>query len=295
MNVQHGNHNMAPTSGVMATALGFAPLQSSFGLGWTKAAMFTWRGEAGDVEYQTGRDPVIVLHTGGAPNVPFEMNNLGRDGRSRPGFVTVIPAKSDMVWHVNGGIHAYSFHLLGEFFQDFPRALRESLADSLSKYRAVCDPVILTLLKSLANELSSPTEFGGLYADSLADSVAVHILRHHDNRLTDSFSISEHSLKSVLNRIELELDSGITVQNLADDLGYARGDFAIRFRQSMGTSPHTYIVQRRISRAYTLLSESDKSLSEIAFDCGYSSQSHFTSQFKRITGNTPGAVRRHNC
>ncbi|MBQ8310101.1 MAG: helix-turn-helix transcriptional regulator, partial [Clostridia bacterium] len=53
-----------------------------------------------------------------------------------------------------------------------------------------------------------------------------------------------------------------------------------------------YLLDVRIRQAKYLLAQSGKSLSEIAYECGFSSQAYFTEQFKRETYTTPGQYRK---
>lgn len=62
------------------------------------------------------------------------------------------------------------------------------------------------------------------------------------------------------------------------------------FTREVGLSPHAFQMQVRISRAKYLLSEG-KPLRTVAAETGFSDQSHFTREFKRIVGLTPGAYR----
>jgi AraC-like DNA-binding protein len=67
--------------------------------------------------------------------------------------------------------------------------------------------------------------------------------------------------------------------------------FARAFKQSLGVPPHRYLIQRRIARAAEIVKTTDKPLSEVALDVGFSDQSHFTRLFVRVTGETPRAFR----
>jgi AraC family transcriptional regulator len=59
------------------------------------------------------------------------------------------------------------------------------------------------------------------------------------------------------------------------------------FKQSMGITPHQYILQRRLNQAKHLLQQSELSIVEIAARTGFSDQSHLTRSFKRMMGMTP--------
>ena len=59
----------------------------------------------------------------------------------------------------------------------------------------------------------------------------------------------------------------------------------------MGSSPHQYVLDRRIARAREQLELGGDSLANIAYAFGFSSQAHMTSIFKKRIGVTPGRYR----
>lgn len=72
--------------------------------------------------------------------------------------------------------------------------------------------------------------------------------------------------------------------------GLDRFTLARQFRAAFGTSPYNYLVMRRLDRARRMLAE-DTPLADLAFACGFADQSHFTRQFRRAYGVTPGRWR----
>jgi AraC family transcriptional regulator len=60
----------------------------------------------------------------------------------------------------------------------------------------------------------------------------------------------------------------------------------------LGKAPHRFVTERRIQHALELLRNEDRSIAEIAHAAGFSSQSHLTSNFRRVTELTPGQFRR---
>jgi AraC family transcriptional regulator len=63
------------------------------------------------------------------------------------------------------------------------------------------------------------------------------------------------------------------------------------FKSSFGLPPHQFILRSRIERARALLRTAETSLVEVALQCGFNSQSHFTTAFRRLVGTTPAAYR----
>jgi AraC-like DNA-binding protein len=70
------------------------------------------------------------------------------------------------------------------------------------------------------------------------------------------------------------------------------GHFSRSFRKTFGAPPYRWLQTRRIERSKTLLAETGRPLAEIAVDCGFGEQSHFTRVFSGLVGVSPGAWRR---
>ncbi len=84
----------------------------------------------------------------------------------------------------------------------------------------------------------------------------------------------------------------IRAERMARDLGYTRAYLCTRFKQEAGISLTRYVQQEKVAEAKRLLRFTDQELGEIAALLGFSSQSHFQTVFKQITGETPMAYRR---
>lgn len=86
----------------------------------------------------------------------------------------------------------------------------------------------------------------------------------------------------------------ISLADLAQQAGYSPNHFHHVFTSVMGKTPQQYLTEARINHAKLLLVQTDNPLSEIAYECGFSSQSHFSLQFKKSTFSTPGQYRQRN-
>ncbi|WP_412105116.1 helix-turn-helix domain-containing protein [Sulfitobacter sp. D35] len=100
-------------------------------------------------------------------------------------------------------------------------------------------------------------------------------------------------VQSVLDHIEQDLQANHTLKSLAAVAGVSTYHFARMFREATGRSPHRYVVERRLAHAKRRLRQSDDPIVEIAYDCGFASQSHMTEVFTKVLGATPGQVRRN--
>ncbi|RYZ36369.1 MAG: AraC family transcriptional regulator [Myxococcaceae bacterium] len=104
--------------------------------------------------------------------------------------------------------------------------------------------------------------------------------------------LSAAALSRVQLFVEAHLARRIRVGELARRSGLSVFYFTRAFRQSTGMTPHAFVQQRRVERARELLKHPMHSLGDIALAVGFSSQSHFTTVFRRVTGLTPAVIRR---
>ncbi|MFP5514699.1 MAG: helix-turn-helix transcriptional regulator [Alphaproteobacteria bacterium] len=94
-------------------------------------------------------------------------------------------------------------------------------------------------------------------------------------------------MRRVTAHIDAHLASSIRNRDLAAAAKLSCGYFCQAFKDSFGCPPHAYIVRRRVERAKELLEATSTPLSQIALDCGFSDQSHFSRIFRRVAGEAP--------
>jgi|ERR1700730_9291356 AraC family transcriptional regulator len=88
------------------------------------------------------------------------------------------------------------------------------------------------------------------------------------------------------------LDTTLRTRDLAALVRLSPFHFCRAFRDSLGDSPHGYVMRRRMERAQGLMLSTGASLAQIAADCGLADQAHFSKLFRRFAGESPGAWRR---
>ncbi len=99
------------------------------------------------------------------------------------------------------------------------------------------------------------------------------------------------SLEGVLRHIDTRLEERITLVELAALLDVSVSRFKSRFKKELGIPPAEYIQRRRIEEAQRRLKETKFSITQIAFDLGFSSSQYFATVFKRYTGFAPQNMR----
>jgi transcriptional regulator of acetoin/glycerol metabolism/AraC-like DNA-binding protein len=99
-------------------------------------------------------------------------------------------------------------------------------------------------------------------------------------------------LRRICEHIESHLGDNISLEVLAADARLSLYHFARAFRQSMGISPHRYVMQQRVRKAQDMLARTELPLANIALAVGFADQSHFSRHFRRLVGITPSGFRK---
>jgi AraC family transcriptional regulator len=157
-------------------------------------------------------------------------------------------------------------------------------------------PHLRAAMEAVGAELTTGSAGGPLAAESLANVLAVHLIRHilapRRPAPGRDGTLPRGRLRAVAEFIEEHLDAGPTLGQLATVARLSPYHFARQFKAATGLPPHQYVIARRIERAKQLLQAArGLSLAEVAAHAGFSDQSQFSQHFKRIVGVTPGQFR----
>jgi AraC family transcriptional regulator len=157
------------------------------------------------------------------------------------------------------------------------------------------DQYLHQLMLALREDLAAGCPTGRLLGESICASIATHALQRYavnKPRIKDyRHGLSADRLGVVLSYIEAHLEEDLSIKRLAALAGIGLHYFRKLFRISTGLTVHEYVIQTRISRARHLLQRTHLSIVEIALMVGFSSQSHFTAEFRRRLRVTPAVYR----
>ena len=98
--------------------------------------------------------------------------------------------------------------------------------------------------------------------------------------------------RRVIAHIEANLDQPLSCGTLAELVGLSTSYFNRAFKSSIGRSPHSYLMSRRLERAQELLLATHEPISQIALACGLADQCHLCRLFRKLAGASPAAWRR---
>jgi len=215
----------------------------------------------------------------------------------RPGSIMVVPAGSLARWRWSS--HTDSLHVFLE-----PRLVERVAAEafeldparvSLPPLDGLDLPPLRAAMLAVNDELTADAAGGRLAAESLANLLAVHLIRNASAPRPPASradgSLPQGKLRAVVEYVEEHLGAGLTLEQLAAAAHLSVYHFARQFKAATGLSPHQYVIVRRVERARQHLQGGDLSLAEVAARAGFSDQSQFTHHFKRVVGVTPGQFR----
>lgn len=147
-------------------------------------------------------------------------------------------------------------------------------------------------LERMKEELRDPQPGGSLVAQQLAYMMLVQALRLH---LADRarvgvgwlFALADKHMRAAITCLHDDPGHRWTLRELAERVGMSRSIFALRFKETVGTTPMEYLTGWRMLLAGDRLKTSGDSISAIARSLGYESDSAFGKAFRRIMGCSP--------
>ncbi|MBI5719733.1 MAG: helix-turn-helix transcriptional regulator [Burkholderiales bacterium] len=154
------------------------------------------------------------------------------------------------------------------------------------------DDELAAVLRAMVHEVDAGCPNGALYAESLSMGVLLRVAQLHGRQQRERGTLSAAQLHRVDELIAEGVAGELTLTALAGAAGFSKAQFVRLFRRATGTSPHRYVLQRRLERARQLIEGSSMPLAAVAHEAGFASQSHLSSTFARAYGCTPGDARR---
>ncbi len=243
------------------------------------------------------QEHLVTVNCGHPYNLIQRLSGRVHEGRVVKGNIILTPAGHPTEWTWQNAVDVLHLGLTDAFVA---KVASEALEMNPNQVEIVAhfnvhDPMIEQVGRALLSELQSESTSGRLYTESLTNVLAVHLLKHHSavSRLPEqtTSSLPHYKLRRALEYINANKYEDLTLTEIAESVGMSPYYFARQFKQSTGLAPHQYLSECRIEVAKALLSDTHESIAEIGLRLGFSNQSHFTAQFRKLTGTTPRAFR----
>ena len=147
----------------------------------------------------------------------------------------------------------------------------------------------LKIFKKLVKYYDTAFEIDEIMLNSLLlELIYKLVCDSRNNKYQSKAKNNNHqAIERVIKYIDENLTSELSLDELADLAGYSRVHFHNCFKASTGMRLREYVEEQRIKKAINLLISTDYSLTKIAYECGFSSQSYFNYAFKRKMHQTP--------
>lgn len=167
----------------------------------------------------------------------------------------------------------------------------DSPAESLRRPFVLRDGAFAGLAERLRREMPAPDAASGLVMEGLALLAISKVL--HNRPLEEKGA--PRWIAAVRERVEAEYAAPPTLAELGRMVQRDAAYVAATFKRVYGNSVGNYLRQQRLWQARRCVdAEPERSLSDIALQCGFADQSHFTRHFRRLFGLTPGEYRRRH-
>jgi AraC family transcriptional regulator len=245
------------------------------------------------------RDLALGVYLSGRHMIRRRIGANVVEGWSDPGTINLTPPGVEEIWETSASSRAAVMVIRPAFIS---RAVEEHWgADSskveIKKQFLIRDPVIEAMTLNLAREAAGGSPAGRLYAESGSEFLAHHLIYRYSSLSRAPprcvGGLSSRRLRLVLEYIGDTLGQPIKMRELAAHAGIGVRHFERAFRQSTGSSPHAYVMERRLHMARDLLiNQPELPIEQITLRLGFSSSSHLSSAFRRRTGLTPTNFRK---
>ncbi|TXI04634.1 MAG: AraC family transcriptional regulator [Rhizobium sp.] len=242
---------------------------------------------------------VVALHLKFFPHYQYwENDRPARESSLLPGQIIIYDIKRKPTFHLNDPFHSVHYY--------FPRAALDAVAEEAEVPRVtdlhyrpgVCmdDPIVRDLTFTLLPLFSDPRNVPRLFMDSVLVGVAHHVACRYGGMRVRSVAtgsgLTRWQQARAKELISARLDGDLPLAALAAECGMSMRQFLKAFKLSMGSTPHQWLVRRRIELAQMLLRDPKLPIPAVASSCGFSDQSHLTRVFTAKVGISPAAWRR---
>ncbi len=301
---------LSPTSAgaVVARSSGKAPefiVASNNGLGLIAAR---WRRSSVHLREPECLDDHLLSYCAmGRTESTLVVDGVPTRLRQRLGSLTFLPANRPVQWKMDAAGESVHVHLY------IPRAAMP-LPDApgpgsslLTLPTHLRDPWIENYFRLMIAEVEACADEARIEASRFLDATASLLIGHLTPLLQPSgaaaalpdpvshvTALRPFMLRRIEEFVNEHLAGDIRLECLAEIASMSVGHFLRSFHKATGSTPHQYVLERRLDRACTLLLGTPDQVSTIAQRCGFARAAHFSAIFHLHRGCTPSQFRRGN-
>lgn len=243
---------------------------------------------------------------GGEPNVPivvalsmgYRVERRTQVGvlRTAPtvGAVTIVNPAERTIFTVEGEAVVLRMHVPIRLIEETADAHVRSVRSLFNEHDPAIERSAMAALVGLRDSDS--------HSDLLLHSIGYQLASilgqaapETPNGVVGRGRITSRALRRVGDLVHARLDEPIpaspTLSELAEAAGVSKHHFIKAFRGTVGETPYAWVMRQRIERARALLTQPSQTVSDVAFQTGFSSAAHFVATFRQRLGITPGMFK----
>ena len=152
-------------------------------------------------------------------------------------------------------------------------------------------------LSRLLSEYEQPDEFSALSIRSVLQELLVFLIRYKrykNEERVQEINTADRLMQKAARYIRGHYMDNVSLESVAAFVGLSPCYFSKKFKSATGFGYREYLLTVRVREACAMLLETDKSITEIALDCGFSDSNYFGDVFKREKGVSPLKYRKSN-
>ena len=276
-----------------------SPIVSSQDLGWELITVEEFEQPPGSCEFEPEKEHILNLCLAPKPLRIWQViGDRQYSGIYQKGDLTITPAQQSSSYQSYGDDRHLQIAIPPHFLKQVATetiSIDPDRLELITEFRGR-NPQIEQLAMMLRAEIHRGKDgVGQLYIESLANALIVNLLRDYSvtkpRIAVYEGGLSDRSLFQAIEYIDHHLSQSIKLEDLATHLGISKFHFSRLFKKSTGISPHQYVMQQRIELAKQLLTKADRSIADVALDCGFNSHAHLSKYFRYYVGMSPKAYR----
>jgi AraC family transcriptional regulator len=199
---------------------------------------------------------------------------------------------------INGPLDNFHLHIPREALDELAEEMDSPHIERLHSPDGweTTDSIVENIKQTLIATTTNPSYVSQLFIDHMILALHAHLASAYgglrENQRRRIGVLATWQVQRAKGLIAANLSGELSLREIANECKLSIAHFARAFKASTGFTPHEWLQSCRVQCAEDLMLTSDLPLADIALQCGFADQSHFTKVFARIAGDTPGAWRR---
>jgi AraC family transcriptional regulator len=253
-----------------------------------------------DITFTTTNRNTIILDLSGTEKHLTRMDGVTDERPTQPGDICLVPPGMQVrfAWTIRDERqHSILVEFDSDLFQNhLPEFAQDRIANGhlLAKVHAP-QPHLADLARLLAHEIDPDQRRGRLFADTAMRLLVLEIAAQHWSvpiAQNDTEGGADARIKRAIDFIEARFADDISLTEISQASGLSLTQLTARFQKDTGSTPYSFVIDRRLRQAVNLLSNTDLPISHVAVETGFSDQQHMTRTFRARLGRTPNQIRK---